>query len=61
VITCTDTATGAKTLVYTIQDCTVKVSETIGESIADLTTSLEFESIGNPGIVLTNGEATYDA
>jgi hypothetical protein len=61
VITCTDTATGAKTLVYTIQDCTVKVSETIGESISDLTTSIEFESIGNPGIVLTNGEATYDA
>lgn len=61
VITCTDTATGAKTLVYTIPDCTCKVTETIGESISDLTTSVEFESIGNPEIVLTNGEATYDA
>lgn len=60
VLTATDTATGAKTLVYTIPDCLVKVTETIGDSIADLTTSLEFESIGNPTIVLTNGEATYD-
>ena len=61
VITCTDTATGAKTLVYTINDCVCKVSETIGDGIADLTTSLEFESLENPEIVLTNGEATYDA
>lgn len=60
VITCTDTATGGKTLVYTIQDCTCKVTETIGESVSDLTTSLEFESIDNPQIVVTNGEATYD-
>lgn len=61
VITCTDTATGAKTLVYTINDCVCRVSETIGDGIADLTTSLEFESLENPEIVLTNGEATYDA
>jgi len=60
VITCTDTATGAKTLVYTINDCTCKVTETIGDGIADLTTTVEFESIGNPEIVVTNGEATYD-
>lgn len=60
VITCTDTATGAKTFVYTIPDCTCKVDESLGDGIADLTTSVEFESIGNPEIVVTNGEATYD-
>ncbi|MEN9814116.1 MAG: Phage tail tube protein [Verrucomicrobiota bacterium] len=60
VLTATDTASGAKTFVYTINDCTLRVTETLGDSIADLTTSLEFESIGNPEIVVTNGEATYD-
>lgn len=60
VLTCTDTATGAKTLVYTIPNCRAKVTETIGDSIADLTTSIEFVGGGNPTLVLTNGEATYD-
>ena len=61
VITCTDTATGAKTFVYTVPDCVLKLDESIGDSVADLTSSLEFESTGNPQIVVTNGEATYDA
>jgi len=60
VITCTDTATGAKTFVYTVPDCVLKLDESIGDSVADLTSSLEFESTGNPQIVVTNGEATYD-
>ena len=60
VITCTDTATGAKTFVYTVPDCVLKLDEAIGDSVADLTSSLEFESTGNPQIVVTNGEATYD-
>jgi len=60
VITCTDTATGAKTFVYTIPDCTCKVDEALGDGIADLTTSVEFESTDAPKIVVTNGEATYD-
>lgn len=60
VLTCTDTATGTKTLVYTIPNCRAKVTETIGGAIADLTTSIEFVGGGNPTLVLTNGEATYD-
>lgn len=60
VITCTDTASGAKTFVYTVPDCVLKLDESIGDGIADLTSSLEFESTGNPQIVVTNGEATYD-
>ncbi len=60
VLTYTDTATGAKTLVYTIPDCRAKVDETIGANFGDLETTVTLESNGDPTIVLTNGEASYD-
>jgi hypothetical protein len=59
VITITDTATGAKTVVITVS-CLLKSDEQIGTTFGVLSDSLSFESVGLPTIVLTNGEATYD-
>lgn len=59
VITITDTATGAKTIVITVS-CLIKSDEQIGTNFGPLGDSLTFESVGLPTIVLTNGEATYD-
>ena len=59
VITITDTATGAKTVVITVS-CLLKSDEQIGTTFGVLSDALSFESVGLPTIVLTNGEATYD-
>lgn len=59
VITITDTATGAKTVVITVS-CLLKSDEQIGTTFGVLSDSLSFESVGTPTIVVTNGEATYD-
>jgi hypothetical protein len=59
VITLTDTATGAKTIVITVS-CQLKSDEQIGTSMGVLADGLTFESVGLPTIVVTNGEATYD-
>lgn len=59
VITLTDTATGAKTIVITVS-CLLKSDEQIGTTFGPLGDALTFESVGLPTIVLTNGEATYD-
>jgi hypothetical protein len=59
VITLTDTATGAKTIVITVS-CQLKSDEQIGTSMGVLADGLTFESVGLPTIVVTNGESTYD-
>lgn len=59
VITLTDTATGAKTIVLTVY-CLLKSDEQIGTTFGVLSDALTFESVGLPVIVLTNGESTYD-
>lgn len=59
VITITDTATGAKTIVITVS-CLLKSDEQIGTTFGALSDGLTFESVSHPTIVITNGEATYD-
>lgn len=61
VLTFTDTATGAKTITITLQDCRATVTETVGSAMADLTTSVAFASNDTPSIVIVNGESSYDA
>ena len=61
VLTFTDTATGAKTITITLQDCRATVTETVGGSMADLTTSIAFASNDLPSIVIVNAESSADA
>jgi hypothetical protein len=60
VITIIDTATNAKTVIITVS-ALLKSDEQIGTTFGALSDSLTFESVGHPTIVITNGEATYDA
>jgi hypothetical protein len=61
VLTFTDAATGAKTITITLQDCRATVTETVGGSMADLTTSIAFASNDTPTIVIVNAESSYDS
>jgi hypothetical protein len=61
VLVFTDAATGAKTITITLQDCRATVTETVGGSMADLTTSIAFASNDNPSIVIVNAESSADA
>jgi hypothetical protein len=61
VLTFTDTATGAKTITITLQDCRATVTETVGGAMADLTTSIAFASNDTPTIVIVNAESAYDS
>ncbi len=61
VLTFTDSATGAKTITITLPDCRATVTETVGGSMADITTSVAFASNDNPAIVIVNAESSYDS
>jgi hypothetical protein len=61
VLTFTDTATGTKTITITLQDCRATVTETVGGSMADLTTSVAFATNDVPTVVIVNAESSYDA
>jgi hypothetical protein len=61
VLVFTDAKTGAKTITITLQDCRATVTETVGGSMSDLTTSIAFASNDTPSIVIVNAESSADA